>query len=319
MESSNSQAQSNEAETPGQKQARLRRERREAKIKAEGTSRLEKITKVSGRQNLPDPTPPPLAPNTRAHTADPEEVDLSTHPSASRTPNLQNAAGAGAGAGAQPTEADIRTLLRAGASPTPIIDTHPGQAGAEEDPMMKMISQLMGGGMPGAEGTVGGDEGLPPALAAMLGGTAGAAGAQTQQAPVSDMYDYVWKIVHSLFALMLGVYVTTTSTALVGPVVRIPGKVLSGDTPTNDGIDLFWAFATAELVLQSSRYFLERGRTGSQLGGWMGMAIGLLPEPYRTYIRLVGRYSGIWNTIVEDGMVLVFVVGVFSWWKGAVG
>ena len=41
------------AETPGQKQARLRRERREAKIKAEGTSRLEKITKVSGRQNLP--------------------------------------------------------------------------------------------------------------------------------------------------------------------------------------------------------------------------------------------------------------------------
>ena len=42
-----------EEETPTQRQARLRRERRDAKLKAEGQSRLEKITKVSGRQNLP--------------------------------------------------------------------------------------------------------------------------------------------------------------------------------------------------------------------------------------------------------------------------
>ena len=40
-------------ETPTQRQARLRRERREAKIKEQGTSRLEKITKLSGRQQLP--------------------------------------------------------------------------------------------------------------------------------------------------------------------------------------------------------------------------------------------------------------------------
>ena len=40
-------------ETPNQKQARLRRERRHAKIAEEGSSRLEKITQVSGRQNLP--------------------------------------------------------------------------------------------------------------------------------------------------------------------------------------------------------------------------------------------------------------------------
>ena len=53
MESPLSQPQGTDAETPGQKQARLRRERREAKLKAEGTSRLQKITNVSGRQNLP--------------------------------------------------------------------------------------------------------------------------------------------------------------------------------------------------------------------------------------------------------------------------
>ena len=41
-----------EDETTNQRQARLRRERREAKIKAEGSSRLEKITNAAGRQNL---------------------------------------------------------------------------------------------------------------------------------------------------------------------------------------------------------------------------------------------------------------------------
>lgn len=42
-----------DTETPTQRQARLRRERREAKLRDQGTSRLEKITKVSGRQHLP--------------------------------------------------------------------------------------------------------------------------------------------------------------------------------------------------------------------------------------------------------------------------
>lgn len=36
-------------ESPVQKQARLRRERREAKIKAGGSSRLDKISQLSGR------------------------------------------------------------------------------------------------------------------------------------------------------------------------------------------------------------------------------------------------------------------------------
>ena len=36
-------------ESPAQRQARLRRERREAKIKAGGSSRLDKITQLSGR------------------------------------------------------------------------------------------------------------------------------------------------------------------------------------------------------------------------------------------------------------------------------
>jgi hypothetical protein len=36
-------------ETPSQRQARIRREKREAKIKAGGAERLDKITALSGR------------------------------------------------------------------------------------------------------------------------------------------------------------------------------------------------------------------------------------------------------------------------------
>ena len=53
MDNPEAQAQDGDAETPTQKQARLRRERREAKIKAGGSARLDKITNLSGRQNLP--------------------------------------------------------------------------------------------------------------------------------------------------------------------------------------------------------------------------------------------------------------------------
>lgn len=43
------QLRNNGDETPAQRQARIRRERREAKIKAGGSARLDKITSISGR------------------------------------------------------------------------------------------------------------------------------------------------------------------------------------------------------------------------------------------------------------------------------
>lgn len=172
------------------------------------------------------------------------------------------------------------------------------------------------GGIPSAEGQDGEAEGgLPPGLAAMLGaggmGVPGMGGPQAQQ---DGGYGYLWKIVHAVLALILGVYVTATSNAFSGDISRNA----IAEARQQGGINLFWVFATAELVLQSSRFFLEKGR-GSPLGGWIGIAGNLLPEPWKGWLRLAGRYSGIWTTVVEDGMVIVFVVGCMAWWKGAVG
>lgn len=50
---------STSGESAAQKQVRLRRERREAKIKAGGSARLDKITSLTGRpQSAPAITPP---------------------------------------------------------------------------------------------------------------------------------------------------------------------------------------------------------------------------------------------------------------------
>lgn len=181
--------------------------------------------------------------------------------------------------------------------------------------MMKMLQQLMGG-VPEADGQgVNGEGGFSPGLTAVMGaggmGMAGMGGTETKQ---EDTRGCLWKMVHAVFALVLGIYVTATSHAFNGDLSRggIAGAGHEG------GVNAFWLFATAELVLQSSRFFLERG-TSSQLGGWIGIMGNMLPEPWRRYVKLAARYSGIWSTVVEDGMVVVFVLGCVAWWKGAVG
>ena len=211
-----------------------------------------------------------------------------------------------------PTEAEIRALMRGGA-PQPSVSGQQQQG--EEDPMMKMLQQLMSG-IPGADGKGSGEEGgLPPGLAAMMGtggvDTAGMAGEEAKQ---EDTYGYLWKVVHTVFALVLGIYIIATSHAFKGDVSR--GGIAGAG---NEGVvNTFWLFATAELVLQSSRFFLERGN-GNQLRGWIGIVGNMLPEPWRGYVKLAARYSGIWNTAVEDGMVVVFILGCTAWWRSAVG
>lgn len=287
--------------------------------------RKECCNPADGIHNVTTIEPPP---NIGKVSDDPDEVDLSTHPSAARTPNpvssqQQQLGYAGNG---PPTEADIRAMLRSGA-PQPGADGQTGTRrgaqggmegeGEEDDPMTKLLSQLVGG-MPGGENS----EGLPPGLAAMLGAgglAAGGMGGGAQKSMQQDTYGYMWKIVHAVFALCLGVYVTATSTAFSGSIKRAtPGAVLEA-VPDREGMNLFFVFATVELVLQSSRFFLEKGNNAGQLGGWLGLAAGFLPEPYRGYLMLIGRYARIWGTVVEDAMVIVFVVGCVAWWKGAVG
>jgi GET complex subunit GET2 len=175
-----------------------------------------------------------------------------------------------------------------------------GPPGAE-DPMMKMLQQMMGGAMP--EGGPGG----MPAFPGMPG----------QPITTADPSAYVWRIVHALFALSLGLYIAFT-TPFTGTRLERETSAL-GYTPSSNvltpsSVHFFYLFATAEVILQSSRFYLEKGR-GEQ-SGWVGMVMGFLPEPWKGYLAWVMRYSRIWTTVSGDAMVLVFVLGVCAWLRG---
>lgn len=169
---------------------------------------------------------------------------------------------------------------------------------------------MMGGISGGAGGSgEGGDDTLPPGLAAMLGGVGmGGAGSVQEHYP----HENLWKIIHGLFTLTLGIYITT--------MTSFSGSRLSRSTLVEGerfGAQFFWVFATAELILQSSRFFLERGKAPQ--GGILATVAGFLPEPWKGYVGLVTRYSGIYTTIVNDAMAVIFVLGLVAWWQGLAG
>lgn len=286
-------------ESLAQRQARLRREKRNAKLQSEGNDRLAKITQLSGR-----PAPAPEDPTTKPTTApapmsasveDPDEVDISEHHyTPSRSPENQ-----------------LAQLQQQQAQANPFAMFGNANAGAGgQDPMLQIMQQMMSGGAMPDTGNPDDPNNpmndLPPMLKAMMAGQR-----QTQQqSGATTSSAYIWRIVHAVFAFSLALYIALTST--------FNGSKLSRAQSVDEaqGPKLFYLFATVELILQSSRYFLEKGQLMGS--GWIATIAnsGLVPEPWAGYIRVFGRYSVIWQTIVGDAVTIVFVLGALAWWRG---
>jgi hypothetical protein len=310
-------------ESPAQRQARLRRERRQAKIAAEGSSRLAKITGIAGRRG-----PPP------ASDASSSARDDDRPPQASPAE------------AEDPDEGDVRHLppmtQRAGRPRPQNVERQPSTGGfdagpAADDPMRLMIEQLLGGPGTSGDGTAspaggGGGGGapqfppgmLPPALERILSAVpnaqpgapgAGLFGGQQVEQPRS-VSAASWRVLHAAASLLLALYVTLTfEGGFVGTKaarVATDGDawVARGDI----GRRLFVWFATVEVVLQSARFFLERGQL--QKSGLLGTLAAFVPEPFAGYLRIVGRYNVIFSTLLQDALVIIFVLGLMVWWNG---
>jgi hypothetical protein len=317
-------------ETPTQTKARLRRERLAAKS---GASRLQQITALQGgppktlselEKDVPGgcavlharstanrvAVKPAAAPVhftpavSGTATPDPDEIDISQHhfqPAAQ--PRLPSPF---AFEGAQPG------FFPPGAQ----------QPDDSQDPMMAMLQQMMGAGaggmpgMPGAPGQGGTPPNMPPGLANMLSAMQGGPAAEPSPEQSSA---WIWRLVHSLFSLALAIYIVL-QTPFTGSKMARHSLHDDGDdwsvqrAPAHDFARFFYLFATFEVAMQSSRYFIEKGQL--QGSGMLSTVAGILPPPYGNYIRTIGRYSVIWSTVVSDAMVVVFVLGATSWWKG---
>lgn len=234
---------------------------------------------------------------------DPDEVDISQNSSFAATPTSR-----------RPPNVNPQENPLAAAMLQMQQEQQAQGAGGGDDPISKMMQQMMGsmggGGDPNDPAS---QQDLPPMLKAMMG-AAGAGAKQEQAAPTSSSA-YVWRIVHAIFAFGLAFYICLSST-FNGTKIARSQNVYTDDAGYGLGPRLFIVFTTAELVLQSARYFAEKGQL--QGGGMLATVAnsGFIPEPYANYVRVLGRYLTIARTIFVDVMVIVFVLGCMAWWRG---
>ncbi|KAK1836143.1 hypothetical protein QBC39DRAFT_410679 [Podospora conica] len=325
-------------------QARLaRKERREAKIRAGGTSRLNKISGVGGglqRDDIPPPAatttaqqPPAAAatPSAAAPHADPEEVDISQHfytPQATRRPAPPAAGGGGGPDMTNLSEDQLRALMLGGmpgagsspfggASPFGFPPGAPGAnpfggppgagGGANEDPMMAMMMQMLGGGGVPGGGSI---PGFPPG--ATFPG-------QPAVAVIPSKKTSIWRLLHTALALGLGLYIALWTSFRGTKGERALAAASMGTEDEEDAVRkrFFYAFATAEAVLLTTRYFVDGGSSGGAgAPGVLGMVVGFLPGQVRGWVEMGMRYARVLGTVRGDVLVLVFVLGGCSWWRG---
>lgn len=278
------------------------------------------------------PAPTPAAPQQALPAdqphADPDEVDISQHFYQPQTTNRIPSQTTG-GDPSSLSENQLRQMML-GLDPTTAGAGGANEPDLSEEPMLKLLQQMMGG--------AGGASGMPPfggqnnPFAAGAGGAAGPFGAMGMGQPqpqhqhqqqAADSYAAVWRLLHFLVALGLGLYIALL-TSFSGTRIARERHAVAGfgggaanPAAQDDGAaDLrryfFWAFATAETVLLTSRFFLDRGRGPPP--GVMGTIMGFLPEgAWKGYLGVALRYSQIFSTVRSDMLVCVFVLGVCAW------
>lgn len=298
-------------------QARLRRERREAKIKSGGADRLNKITGIGGRvmgetdQATPVVPAEPAAATTSPKTttpshADPDEIDISQHFYEPNTTSRR--------VPADPGEAQPRQMMLGFDRPRPRPDQSSSGAPAagsmpnmEDDPMMKMMAQMMGGaGAPGSSPF----PGMPP-----MTGLPG-----QQSPPQPSPYHTIWRLIHALVALGLGFYLALFTTFSGTRAEREAAAaahhqqhlaVSADDENERRRRIFFWTFATSEAVLLTTRLLLDKGRAPPP--GLMWTIAGFIPEPFKGYLAVGLKYGQIFTTVRTDILTCMFVLGVCSW------
>ncbi|RMY35253.1 hypothetical protein D0866_04728, partial [Hortaea werneckii] len=264
-----------EDETPTQKQARLRREKRQKKMTEQGEDRLAKIKALNGGVAPPAEVlgGPSVQHGSKQATVndDPEEVDIDTV-SGANTPGGRSAR----------TNAQDNPLASA------MLQAQQGQAGPggeQEDPMLKMMQQISGmmGGMGqqngGGEGMMGGggaeNEQMMQMLSSLMGGQQQTKQQQSQTPATGSAY--LWRIVHALSAMVIGAYTVLGST-FNGSALSRHESATSSESTYGLGPRLFTMFVTAELLLQGSRFYLEKGQLqGSGMLATVANS-GLVPE-----------------------------------------
>ncbi|KAJ5905622.1 uncharacterized protein N7473_002538 [Penicillium subrubescens] len=275
-------------ESPAQRAARLRRERREAKIKEGGSARLDKITSLSGR-NPQSVREEEASPSPQLAVSPSPSPVPQTRPAPAPQPEMPSAESL------QAQQEAFRAMLRQ------VAPEQGQQSNDVEDPTLKLLENLLGampgdgnapppaapgtpGAMPGQSGpglspaAIASALGVPPFLANMLGGAS--------QPPTEKEQKTVrmWEAFHGLFAVGVAIYLLFIIGTSVATFGSPPPKPATAQNP-------FLIFVTGEMVLTGGRVLFG----GKQAG--LGMVVQLLRD------------------IVRDGSLVIFALGLGAWYN----
>lgn len=281
-------------ESPAQRQARVRREKREAKLKAGGTERLDKITRLSGRtpemsmsylqrhicavlrhssvrkesaSPSPSPAPPSQTPPNMSQFSDPSQIKAQ--------------------------EEFLRSMLRAQDPQAGEGADQQQQPPMPEDPMMKLLSSFVGGegkmdannpaGLPFSPDDIQKATGMPSWATGLLMGGKGKVPASEEERKSANR----WKIVHIVISALIGVYLLF----VLGDATTRFGK----DPPPPATVkNPFLIFVLSELLMHGSRTLMKDAASTRRGNGWYEI------------IKGVGR----------DGSIVLFMLGAANWWNG---
>ncbi|KAI5296134.1 hypothetical protein KEM52_005507 [Ascosphaera acerosa] len=330
-------------ESPAQRAARLRREKREAKIREGGAARLDRITGLSSGRVPSAPSVPVPASASAETTAPPSPDSSATPPVFTPTSTASDCAQPPLDPELRRQQELVRALLRsqdgvpqppaaaaaAAAAASPLATTgttgrpvHPPSE-STDDPGLNLLNNLLSGdpalpgaGIPG----LGPDSMLGKAAAMFAANGAPGFGQGKPDAgpdPVVEKAKRTWKIVHFVFVtLIVGYFVFMIQSSMslyasaTGSAADDSGFESFGGASGSSAADTGDLAPPPPASFQNPlTVFLLGEVTLTALRGMLGERAGLSLTSLKTW-------SGLLGNVYRDALIVVFGLGISSlWWS----
>lgn len=324
-----------------------KRRLRQEKIKAQSASRLAKITKDK-RYMEPEPTTlsakasmeslrsSSIESSTTGATSARLRSNLGSYNGSSD--NLNNESSGTPVQQQQPIRGVQRPIGSDGISSPELESESPAGSfnisggGNDDDPLFKLLSQLNSVTSDSSGNEEKDFNAFASQFASMMGmpappqNNAGGAGAPPVPppppvTPKSKFNDMVWTAIHfflfTFLALFSGLTLSRATPFSDYEILSATEYDELSDTEVDPNIlalrglknsKLFLYFCTFELILQTTRFFLEKGAPPA--GSMISTVASYLPQPFSGYLYTGARYIRIVGTIFQDFCVLLFVAGI---------
>lgn len=277
-------------------------------------------------------------------TLGPTEFDTHTTSKDSSLPSSEQLSSSAQNISQEKSSASIESPLNNNTNPSNAIsnkflnlEDNASSSGFEDDPLFKLLSQLNSASSNNEQSTED-INAFASQFASMMGMPAAGTDNNDQasssspppNADVASKYrkaDVFWRVIHTVIFTFLAISAGlgfsqrnrfgTDETVLVDGIedksLYSDDAILSGQSQTFILSRFLWYFSTAELILQSSRFFIEKGAPPAD--SIISTIANYIPHPFNEYFYIGARYLKMAQVILQDFCIVLFVFGICSYFS----